>query len=130
MLHSGIAKLKCSDCQRYNYRIPEGTLETYETDQGHLPVLREPDMPPPCDQCPRGGPQNEQLLKLSERNWKAYSLYLRIKACQGMFRIHPLIASCPIFADNMRIIDDTIEHVKREMVERAREKAERESGNS
>lgn len=106
--------------------MPDGKLETYEVGDGrHLPVLRE--MEPPCDQCPRGGPQNEKRYRLSDRNWQAYSLWSKIKATRGTYLLHPKIASCPLFAKVMCRIEQTVEAAldaaRAAAIKRAREEA-------
>lgn len=103
--------------------------ETYQVGDGKfLPVLREMD--PPCDQCPREGPHNEKRYTLSSRNWQAFKLWSKIKATHGAYQLHPKIATCPLFADNMWIIERSIEAGKNaaelQRYRKSREQAERD----
>lgn len=127
----GIAALSCAECKKHLYTIPEGKLETYEVGDGdRLPVLRDPELPPPCDRCPRGGPQNEERLRLSARGYAAFALYKKLKATHGAYRLHPKIATCPVFAENMRIVESTIEEARAANKLRAIEKAKQEHGDA
>lgn len=120
-----MAALECSECQKYAYSIPEGVLQTYEVEEGkRLPVEREPDLGPPCDQCPKGGPENEERLRLSDRNFEAYQLYEKLRATHGTYRLHPKVAGCPTFAENMALIERTIERAKIEVNNRHVREAE------
>lgn len=54
--------------------MPEGERD----EQGNWEYIpRPPQSPPPCDRCPKGGPENEHLYKLTNRNLAAYDLYNR-----------------------------------------------------
>lgn len=123
----GVAQLSCADCAKYHYSIPDGELETYETDDGFKPVERSPEIPPPCDQCPRGGPENEQRLTLSDRNYAAVSLYHKLRATRGAYQLDPKIARCPVFAENMWLIENAIESAKAAIKSRAIREASEKS---
>lgn len=71
-------------------------------------------MDPPCDQCPKGGPENEKRHTLSVRNCHAYSLWLKIKASHGAYRIHPKIAQSPIFGQVMWLVSKTVKNANQE----------------
>jgi len=86
-------------------------------------------MDPPCDQCPKEGPHNEQRYTLSDRNWQAYKLWSKIKATHGTYQLHPKIAGCPLFAQVMWVVDRTVERAldaaKANAIRRAREESAR-----
>jgi hypothetical protein len=73
-----------------------------------LPVLRY-DVPAPCETCPRGGPQNERRYRLSERNYAAFSLWAKLRATRGAYQLDQKIASCPLFAENMSLVEQAVE---------------------
>ena len=85
---------------------------------------RDEDEEPPCHSCPKGGPQNDTLYRLSSRNWEAYSLYGRLEATFGQYRLPGYLASCEVFAENMRLvrlaINNGIARAKADAYERSR----------
>lgn len=80
--HPDVAALTCTDCQKYvisaDWKITERAGE-----KSPRPV----NVPPPCMRCPklsskdrRDDPRPENAVELSSKNWKAYLLYLEVKA--------------------------------------------------
>lgn len=41
------------------------------------------NVPTPCSSCPRGSPEREAETTLSEKNWKAYTWFLQVRATHG-----------------------------------------------
>lgn len=97
-----LSQLTCAECQKHVYTIPDGEPQTYEVDGENLPIVRQ--VPPPCDDCPRKGPENERFYRLTERNYEAWQMYDRIQATRGAYKVPEHLSSCPVWADNMAII--------------------------
>ena len=115
---------------RYVYTIPDGKLEEYKTENESgeevmLPVLRERDVGPPCDSCPRGGPENEKRYRLTRRNQAAFDLYLRLDATHGQYLVPGYMRECVVFADNMRTVKDALEEAKALVQKRAYDDADK-----
>lgn len=100
-----LAKLSCEECQRFIYSIPDGIPETFEGADGPEKMPRG-NIPTPCDRCPKGGPENDQLYRLSWKNFRTLTLYKRIKS--GVVSIPAHLESDPLLADNFAIIDDVM----------------------
>ncbi len=66
----------CADCQAWLYDIKTGEW-TEGRDGKRVPRL---NLPTPCESCPRKAPQFEADTTLSEQNWKAYGLFLEVRA--------------------------------------------------
>lgn len=68
----------CADCQKFVYNVRRGWKKDT---RGGLPVVRPPGAPPPCWECPKSkdGLPNPGA-ELSDRNWRAWRLWLEIKA--------------------------------------------------
>lgn len=128
MAHPGLANVSCQQCKTHIYTIPEGKLQTYETDDGPEPVLRY-DAPTPCDECPRGGPENESKYELTERTRMAWMLYEKIQATSGGYQLPEHLASDPLFADNMRLVAMAKETGKAEAQRIAYERAARDASS-
>jgi hypothetical protein len=73
-------------------------------------IPRGDAIPTPCDRCPKGGPENDELYRLSWKNHCTMTLYRRVKS--GVIRIPPHLESDPLLADNFSIIDDVMEQAK------------------
>jgi len=58
-------------------------LVTWFNGKESLPMVRPEGVPTPCGACPRGGPENEERLRLSLANVLAYDFYKRAKATPG-----------------------------------------------
>ena len=104
--HSGLPA--CKDCLKYVYSIPDGELQQYEVEDEAgkvvlLPVERG-GVPPPCEQCPKGGPQNERKFILGPRNLRALELYERLESSFGQYHVPEYLKRCIVFAETMRII--------------------------
>lgn len=58
----------------------------YDTETGERvihrgkPLARPPNMPTPCETCPRESPEKEAETTLSDQSWKAYSMFLEERA--------------------------------------------------
>lgn len=129
MAYPGLAAITCSQCKQYVYQIPEGKLETYQTDEGDLPVLRY-DVPTPCSTCPRGGPEYERNFRLSARNLEMVDLYDRVKASLGAYRVPDVLAEDRLFSENMLIVDRAIASAMAAMQAEAMEKVKVDSRGS
>lgn len=104
--------MSCTDCQKYVYNMDTWKRETYEGPEGkELPVLRH-GKSPNCEECPRGGPKNEESTKLSLKNKKAFDYYERAKATPG-FRVPEHLVRCRIFQTNCAIIADVLSEVEK-----------------
>jgi len=73
----------CEDCQQWMYSDKWRRVKR----QG-LQVLRPPGTPTPCYRCPKIPPDAKpcpaNAVELSEKNHRAYDLYLQIKAGRPM----------------------------------------------
>lgn len=77
-------------------------------DEGkQLPIIRE--VPPPCRDCPKGGPENEHELVLSDRNYAAWLMYEKLQATSGAYRIPEHLSRCELFAHNMFLVRRSLE---------------------
>ena len=98
----------------YAYDIPSGEPQMFEVDddEGSRQVhrKRDEDEEPPCHSCPKGGPQNDTLYQLSSRNWDALTLYERLEATFGQYRLPEYLARCEVFAENMRLVKISIDN--------------------
>lgn len=122
MLYPKVAQVKCAECKKYNYNLRTGKRNTYEDEDGnHLPVLRVGD--PPCQACPRKGPENEETLKLSFANRRMLDFYHRYKAVPG-WKARRL--DCPTTQRNILLIDRVFEKAKVRQMRRASKRARRE----
>ena len=109
-LHPGIARLSCSDCQKHVYEIPSGKPQTYNDGTKEVPIDRPGD--PPCDRCPRGGPENEWLDQMSWANVRMMQIYRQVKS--GVTRLPAHLENCPLLADNIFLIDETLEELRQQ----------------
>jgi len=111
------------------YDIPSGKLQTYEIDDGSkLPIIRDAD--PPCHICPKGGPENDRLLVVSRRNEMAWRLYQKLEACHGAYRLPDYLATCEVWAENMRLVREAIQLGKAVAKSNAYREARKESEDS
>jgi len=108
--HPRLARLKCSECQKFIYDIPSGTPQTFEGKDGPEKIPRA--APPPCEQCPKGSPENEHLYQLSWKNHRAMILYKRVKS--GVTPIPEHLERCPLLADIFTVIGETLQSVETE----------------
>lgn len=120
----------CKDCLKYVYTIPEGELQRYEAESEDgetvmLPVLRD-GVAPPCDSCPKGGPQNERRFVLGPRNLRALEVYERLEATHGQYRLPDRLRRCEVFAETMRVIRAAKAEGEAVLKRRLMEEAERE----
>lgn len=83
-----------------------------DDDEGFRKVhrKRDPGELPPCENCPKEGPQNDTLYQLSGRNWEAQSLYERLEATHGQYQLPRHLATCEVFAENMRLVKIAIDN--------------------
>ena len=114
MNHPGLAALPCSECQKFVYSIPSAEPQTYqiEPDGEPIKVERPPDTSPPCDQCPKGSPEQEAQFTMSWENHLTVTLYRRFKT--GAMRLPARLENDPILADNFSMIEDVIENADRQ----------------
>lgn len=126
MAYPTLCQVSCKDCATYVYDIPSGKLNEFETDEGMMPVVRH-DIPTPCDQCPRGGPENEARFQLSHHNMDALLLYEKIHATAGTYRLPDYLEGCQLFAENMRLVKLALDSGRSLAEKVAREQAEKES---
>jgi len=73
-----------------------------------LPVLRE-GAPPPCSECPKGGPENDERYRLSERNYEAWAMYEKLQSTGGAYLIPEHLRHCELFASHMWLVRRSLE---------------------
>jgi hypothetical protein len=101
LFHPGVISISCDDCKVHKYDLKTGKVETFTSGpkREEKPKKRPPEIPAPCDKCPKGGPENEEACRLSARNRQAVFLYREVRA------------GCPVengdeqFRFNMALID-------------------------
>lgn len=124
--YPALANLRCSDCRQHVYSIPEAELQTYDEERDGklvtLPVLRDGD-DPPCSDCPKGGPENDELYRLSESNYEAWTLYQQLLATRGAMRLPKHLRDCPLFAENMQLIRSGLQAGKAKAYEEMQKKS-------
>ena len=127
--YPALAALRCRECQKHIYRNPEAQLEEYDSDgEGTmLPIVRE--TPPPCHDCPKGGPEYDEELRLSERNYDAWLIYQKIQATLGAYRLPKHLRRCDLFALNMVLVKNALESGRSQAQAIAYEKAKESSGS-
>lgn len=103
-----MSSLTCSACQTSIYTIPDAVLQTYDNGDGEMVPVERGDLPTPCDVCPRGGPENESKLRLSDRNYRTWQVYERLQATCGAYLLPTVVMECPIFGDNMVTVRDAL----------------------
>ena len=109
------------------YNIPDGTLQDYEVEDGvRLPIIRE--TPPPCHECPKGGPEYDDEFRLSERNYQACLLYEKLQATWGAYVLPDHLRNCSLFAENMLLIKRAMESGRAEAQMNAYQKAREDAG--
>lgn len=127
MLYHGAASVPCSSCAKYVYDLETGKQEMYEAGEGNfLPILR--NGPTPCSSCPKGGPENEEKLRLHWRNRMALDLYHRMRSTPRV-RLPRHLRDCPVMQRNFHIIATTLKSARAEMKAMVIEKARQEAGN-
>ncbi len=82
LFHPGVASFSCSDCKKFFYDHTTGELKTYNSGptREKLPMIRPPNVPTPCHQCPKESPEKESEHELSERSYRTLVLYQRAMA--------------------------------------------------
>jgi hypothetical protein len=76
-----LLKFSCSECQQYQYDMETGEQKT--RCNGLLPILRPKQVPPPCKDCPKVGPEHEADHLLTAKNLKTLLLYREVQATCG-----------------------------------------------
>ena len=85
VLYPGVARISCADCQKWVYDFSTGEPETYMGQNGtKVPCPRPSQIKPPCDKCPKRGPEHEQEHTLTDQNLLTYMLYNQVRATSGM----------------------------------------------
>ena len=92
-----------------------------------LPVIRE--LPPPCHECPKGGPEHDEELRLSDRNYQAWLLHEKLQSTAGAYRLPEYLRRCELFAHTMVIVRQSLEAGKAEAQSIAYEKAKSQGGD-
>ena len=105
MRYPALSNLSCAECQRHVYSIPECEPVTYDLEDGNGPQMtkRLEGEVPPCNQCPRGGPENEARTRLNSENEKALLMYYRSTA--PGFVLPPSLVGCTLWSDVYHTID-------------------------
>ena len=101
--------LRCTECAKHIYEIPSGVPQTYKGPDGKDQMIDRVD-DPPCDRCPKGGPENDHLWELSEKNYRTHQLWRRWKT--GLVQLPPHLETCPLMAENFAIIEETIQDAR------------------
>ena len=128
--YPALAALRCRECQSHIYSIPEAVRQEYDSDGDGtmLPIVRE--TPPPCRDCPKGGPENDEDLRLSERNYAAWLLYEKIHATAGTYVLPEHLSRCELFAENMLLVKRALESGRAQAQANAYEQAKNQGGDA
>ncbi|MCI0358640.1 MAG: hypothetical protein L0211_09160 [Planctomycetaceae bacterium] len=103
MFHPGAARINCDECKRFVFNLESGDKETYRSgpEREELPMVRGPNVPTPCNKCPKEDPENAKQIELSPKNWAAFAHYLQARAC-GLSDVE---RRDPIVRRNFALID-------------------------
>lgn len=108
LLHPGVLRIDCADCQRYIYDLETGERKTYRSGskREQTPMLRPAASDPPCHKCPKKGAGvadtshrpgdcegGEDLRAgrceggeiLRPRHWRTLAIYQKVRATMGVF---------------------------------------------
>ena len=91
LLHPGVAKIDCRDCQRRLYDLETGEPKYYRAGPNREKRYYDgPKHKPPCATpedvgggCPKGSPQEAHKHELTEENWRTWELYQQSRATHG-----------------------------------------------
>lgn len=115
----------CSVCQKYvvdyDWHTGAGTgLPKRATWSDDPEALHErPAMTkPPCDQCPKKGPENEWKFQLTEANWKTLDLYRQNKATFGR-ALNEAAVKDALLCSNFAILDQIFSRTDLEQLSEA-----------
>jgi hypothetical protein len=117
LFHPQVAKLSCSDCQKYVVDIKTWEIKKYqsgkqmERDKGDIGPIKSGT----CQGCPKNasfpednrGPQNERYCKLWPENVATIELYHRFRAC-GWDGLPTACKGDTLLVNNFSIIDRLI----------------------
>lgn len=121
MLHPGLARFTCAQCQEFSYDFETGERDTFlGADGTRLDVVRS--VPSPCEKCPKQSPDREREFTLSKKNMQTLVLYRQVRATGGAClteheRLDPLLSY------NLALVDSVIREC--EKVAERREHRER-----
>ncbi len=111
MLHPGLSRFSCAQCQQYSYDFETGERDTFLGAEGtRLDVIRS--VPPPCETCPKQGPERERDWVLSEKNLASMVLYRQVKATGGLC-LTPRERRDAVLAYNLAVIDGVVQECER-----------------
>ena len=105
MLHPGVAKISCDDCQRRSYDMETGLPQTFKSGPEGKETFYTIGHKAPCFdgwKCPKESPAKERDHLLSRKNDRVLSLYYRVRivGIDGIGGVDPLLA------ENLAICDD------------------------
>jgi hypothetical protein len=75
--------LPCKTCQSGPHNLETGKPITYTSQGKELPTI-DPNWKPPCvsgaEKCPKGDPENAKRIELSDKNYRAFWHWQRMRA--------------------------------------------------
>ena len=81
--HPGVAMLPCSMCMKSPHSLETGKPITY-TSKGEELLIIDPNWQSPCvtgrEKCPKGNPENAKRIELSDKNYRAFWHWQRMRA--------------------------------------------------
>lgn len=84
MFHPGVLQISCADCREVVYDLQTGQKKTYRAGpKREVRCQLRGGTPPPCDKCPKGGPEREADCYLTPANWRVFNLYCEMRATAG-----------------------------------------------
>lgn len=108
-----LSQLPCEECKQFVYQIPDAEPVEYETDDGTMKKMKRNE-PPPCQSCPKGGPENDQLCRVNWTNTKLINLYHRLQA--PGYDVPQHLRGDKLFADNYSRVQDIVAETEREQL--------------
>ena len=91
------------------YDIPSAKLNYYQAGDEEKPVDRTG--PPPCEECPKGSPDNEHLNRLTWANGVYVTLYERLRT--GVYQLPVDLELDPVLVDKFREIKRIMDEIER-----------------
>lgn len=116
----------CTTCQKYvvdyDWQTGQGTGKPERAkDQPNDPEAlyeRPAGNRPPCQSCPKQGPANERLFRLSKKNWKTFLLWQQTRSTFGR-GLSELEARDAVLRRNFSILDGLMRKIEQESMANA-----------
>ncbi len=85
LFHPGVLEIDCNDCHKHVYDLEKGKAKTYKagSKREERPMVRPPRVPPPCDTCPKGSPEDKKYSRLRPVHWRTLAFYQQVRATRG-----------------------------------------------